>query len=335
MSDEVEMIPVTGAEPPVANPLAKPAAAKPETIKLNPIARPTIRGLKPGLKLPPKPGATVGLKPGLKLPPKPGATVGLKPGLKLPPKPIIRKPGAVVAAPLPKPVEELKAVTQKLKEGTQQIKGVTQPIPQQAILRKTGIIAGGGDMSAEQFEAVKHKTVRIALSDAIGVAPVKDENAPMKTIRIKRPINIPESPAAATPPPVAGAEAASTAPAPAAEGSAAVNNSGITQRRTLKIARPGAKLARPTGKFAVKRPTVAATAKPKAENNEGEVADIPDIPAAIPPVAAPVQAGAKWPWVLSSLVQFAACVVIGVLAWLLSENVQLQNFCGGLGWELW
>jgi len=57
------------------------------------IRKPVIGGgLRPGLKLPPKPA---GLKPGLKLPPKPA---GLKPGLKLPPKPpalkLPPKPGA-------------------------------------------------------------------------------------------------------------------------------------------------------------------------------------------------------------------------------------------------
>ena len=91
MADEVTMTPVTAAQPPKLNPL---------------IRKPVVGGgataaLKPGLKLPPKPG----LAGGLKLPPKPGSTVALKPGIKLPPKPVIRKPGAtVVAAPLPKPV---------------------------------------------------------------------------------------------------------------------------------------------------------------------------------------------------------------------------------------
>ncbi len=54
------------------------------------IRKPVIGGgLKPGLKLPPKPAT--GLKPGLKLPPKPA---GLKPGIKLPPKTTFQlKPG--------------------------------------------------------------------------------------------------------------------------------------------------------------------------------------------------------------------------------------------------
>lgn len=69
----------------------EPAAAKPAAIKQMKTVfhRPTAGGLKPGLKLPPKPAA--GLKPGLKLPPKPA---GLKPGIKLPPKTSFQlKPG--------------------------------------------------------------------------------------------------------------------------------------------------------------------------------------------------------------------------------------------------
>ncbi len=53
------------------------------------IRKPTGGGLKPVVKLPPKPAA--GLKPGVKLPPKPA---GLKPGIKVPAKaPFQLKPG--------------------------------------------------------------------------------------------------------------------------------------------------------------------------------------------------------------------------------------------------
>ncbi|MBQ3340429.1 MAG: hypothetical protein IJG84_00895, partial [Kiritimatiellae bacterium] len=70
----VEMVPVDAAEPPKADPLAKPAAPISETAKAAPVVpRPAGVGaggaLKPGLKLPPKPGTgTAALKPGLKLP---------------------------------------------------------------------------------------------------------------------------------------------------------------------------------------------------------------------------------------------------------------------------
>ena len=379
MAEEVEMIPVAGAEPPKADPLAKPASDNVSTLKLAPVAPKPMVGeaaaaspLKPGLKLPPKPG----LSAGLKLPPKPGATVGalrpglklptqtaLKPGVKLPPKPVIRKPGDPVAAsalpkpvvpgvakpavaapsvakpvapatpsasPTPSPMETLKSVTQKLK-------GVTQEIPAQAILHKTGIIAEDS-VSAVQKEAAKHKTARISLSDAMGVAPVKDEAAPMKTIRIKRPIDIANTAAAAKPAAAPAAPAAAATPAAPAAGGAAAPATTVTQRKTLKIARPGGGAVRPSGKFGVKRPSQAATVS-KAEPEAGgdAVADIPDIPTNVPAfssaaAAAPVEEGSSWVTTLSAIVQFAACVAIGVLVWYFYENSQLPTFCGGLGW---
>lgn len=442
MADEVEMTPVAGAEPPKANPLAKPAATKVETIKLNPIVRKPMPGaapspaLKPGLKLPPKPGlaaglklppkpgaATAALKPGLKLPTqtalKPGLKLptqtALKPGVKLPPKPVIRKPGATVAAaplpkPLPKPIAPIAAAPkpeapavakpaevpvaakpvapvapakpiavdaqgvgklptvsattiergagapdvsnlpkpmEALKSVTQKLKGITQEIPQQAILHKTGIIAESG-VSAAQKEAAKHKTARISLSDAMGVAPVKNEAAPMKTIRIKRPIDIPGATASLTPPAAPAAPAAPVAEAPTAPAAAptapaaetpASPAATITQRKTLKIARPGGIAVRPGGKFGIKRPSQATTiAKPVSDAPAGDaaapvgdtVADIPDIPTnvpAIPAAAAPAEVeGPAWLWTLSAVVQAAACVAIGALAWFLYTNTQTQYF---------
>ena len=373
MADEVEMIPVAGAEPPKPTLKLAPAIHKP-------VAGTSTATLKPGLKLPPKPG----LATGLKLPPKPGATAAgalrpglklptqnaLKPGVRLPPKPMIRKPGATVsAAPVPKPIAvdaqgvgklptvsatavargdsapvavDIPKPMEALKSVTQKLKGITQEIPQQAILHKTGIIAEGV-MSDAQKEAAKHKTARISLADAMGVAPVKDEAAPMKTIRIKRPINIPSAAAASPAQPAAEAApaAAPAAAAPAAAVPAAAPAVTMTQRKTLKIARPGSTGVRPAGKFGVKRPATQATTVAKsapaadAKPADGEVADIPDIPAmptAPVPMAARADEGASWVWTLSAIVQLAACAVLGALVWFLYENTQLETFCGGLGW---
>ena len=405
MADEVEMIPVAGAEPPKADPLAKPSADNAPTVKITPVSRKPVSGaapaLKPGLKLPSKPGLSAGLKlppkpgvklpspaglkpglklptqtalkPGVKLPPRPGLKLptqtALKPGVRLPAKPVIRKPGEATAAAapvLPKPMEALKTVTQKLK-------GITQEIPQQAILHKTGIIAESGSNDVQK-EASKHKTARISLSDAMGIAPVKDEAAPMKTIRIKRPIDIPNPTSSLTPQPAASASEVPVAPvvAPAAAPAAASASAAapaaapasaavpaaapaptapapaatVTQRKTLKVARPGGIAVRPGGKFGVKRPSRATTVAkpaPAASTADGAapsgdaVADIPDIPTNVPAFSAPAAAapaaeGPTWVWTLSSIVQFAACVAIGALAWFLYENTQLATYCGGLGW---
>jgi len=232
---------------------------------------------------------------------------------------------------------------QQLQSVTQKLKGITQEIPQQAILRKTGIIAEDA-MSEAQKAAAKHKTARISLSDAMGVAPVKNENAPLKTIRIKRPIDLPNptSSLAPQPKPAASAapgEAGGQAPAAAApEAPAADAKSTVTQRKTLKIARPGGAV-RPAGKFGVKRPAASSAttvAKPAAPAAGGEaapqvadipdIADIPDMPAAPQPVAPAAAEGASWAWTLSAIVQAAACVAIGALAWFLYQNTQTQYF---------
>ena len=367
------------------NPVARnPVAGAAPSPALKPgLKLPPKPGLAAGLKLPPKPGLKLptqgGFKPGLKLP----TQTALKPGVKLPPKPVIRKPGAsVAAAPLPKPVVPVDAQgvgklptvsattvergesvapdvsglpkpMEALKSVTQKLKGITQEIPQQAILHKTGIIAEGGQSEAQK-EAAKHKTARISLSDAMGVAPVKNEAAPMKTIRIKRPIDIPGATSSLTPPaaapvPVAPvAEAPTAAPAqaaPAAETTAPATAAKpapaatVTQRKTLKIARPGGMAVRPGGKFGIKRPSQATTianADPAAPSAEAApagdvaVADIPDLPTnvpAIPAAAAPAEVeGPAWLWTLSTLVQAAACVAIGALAWFLYTNTQTQYF---------
>ena len=302
MADE-NMTPVAGSVPPPANPIAKPRAA---TLKLKPvIRRPTV-------------GGAAGL-------PKPAI-----PGMKLPTQQPPAAPSTPAAAPSaaeqPGALEQLKTVTQKLK-------GVTQEIPQQAILHKTGIIADQ-DLTEAQKQASKSRTARISLSDALGVAPVQNEAAPIKTIRIKRPDAI------------AKPAAAPAAPAPAEESPAEPATASaptITQRKTLKIARPGA--VRPSGKFGIKKPGAAAPAAPAADAapaEGGDVADIPDIPempaaAAVAPVAAPMPANAvpslsKGATITGIIFQIAACVVIGALAYFLYLDAQLPLFCGGCGW---
>jgi hypothetical protein len=212
-------------------------------------------------------------------------------------------------------------------------------------LRKTGII-DNGTMSDAQKEAAKHKTARISLSDAMGVAPVKTENSPLKTIRIKRPIDIP-SPAATlkpaqAPEAQASAEGATeNSAAPEAATAAAEPKTTVTQRKTLKISRPGG-VVRPAGKFGIKKPSQATTvapAAPKAPNppsagpaeNNAAISDIPeiaDIPS-IPPMPEPAQAvdtTPAWAWILSSLIQFAACLAIATLVGMLYKNTQTMYF---------
>ena len=298
--------PVAGTEPPPANPISQPRAS---TLKLKPVIRkPTI-------------GGATGL-------PKPS----VRPGMKLPTQPPAAPATAPAAQPQAGAMEQLKSVTQKLK-------GVTQEIPQQAILRKTGIIADQ-DLTEAQKQASKSRTARISLSDALGVAPVQNEAAPIKTIRIKRPDAIAKPPTSA---PAAAAPAAEPVAETPAEPAAAAPSPTLTQRKTLKIARPGT--VRPTGKFGIKKPGATATAAPAATAPaEGDaVADIPDIPdmpatgAPAVPAAAPMPANAvpslsKGATITGIIFQIAACVVVGALAYYLYLDAKLPLFCGGCGW---
>ncbi len=271
-----------------ANSGGKPAGAQAPTLKLKPVIRkPTIGG------------------------------AAARPGLKLPTaaKPVA--PAAPAAAPAPAASAPESTISQ-LQSVTQKLKGLTQQIPQQAILHKTGIIAEQA-LTEAQKQASKSRTARISLSEAIGVAPVK-EASPMKTIRIKRPTDVqnPAAPAAEAP-----------AEAPAADAT-------LTQRKTLKIARPGGGV-RPAGKFGAKKP---APATPPAGEvaNLPEVADIPDLPPVAPmaPVAANECPPDRIPDVAPGLqlttllFQIAACTVMGFLAWKLYEVTQTPAYTGGL-----
>ena len=306
MADD-NLNPVAGSEPPPANPIARPRAS---TLKLKPVIRkPTI-------------GATGITKP------------AVRPGLKLPTQaPAAKSEPAATPAEQPQggAMEQLKSVTQKLK-------GVTQEIPQQAILRKTGIIADQ-DLTEAQKQASKSRTARISLSDALGVAPVQNEAAPIKTIRIKRPDAIAKPSTSA--PTVAASEAEPVAEKPA-ESAAAAPSPTLTQRKTLKIARPGA--VRPAGKFGIKKTGATTTAAPAAAapaegDAVADIPDIPDMPATAPtvPAAAPMPANAvpslsKGATITGIIFQIAACVVVGALAYFLYLDTQLPLFCGGCGW---
>ena len=298
--------PVAGSEPPPANPIARPRAS---TLKLKPVIRkPTI-------------GATGMAKP------------AVRPGLKLP----TQAPAAKSEAAAASAEQQQGGAMEQLKSVTQKLKGVTQEIPQQAILRKTGIIADQ-DLTEAQKQASKSRTARISLSDALGVAPVQNEAAPIKTIRIKRPDAIAKPPMSA---PAAAAPAAEPVAETPAEPAAAAPSPTLTQRKTLKIARPGA--VRPSGKFGIKKPSAAAPAAAPAGEG-GDVADIPDIPD-MPAAGAPaVSAAATMPAnaipdvskatnITSIIFQLAACVTMGLLGWYYFwQDLHLPLFGGGCGW---
>ena len=319
MSDEVEMTPITpeegGAEPPKVTPSAAAAASAP-TVKLKPVIR------KPLIRKP----VIGGAKP-----------VTLKPATGTPPAPAAVPEAAAPAAEAPNPAPA--------------IKPVTGPIPAQAILHKTGIIAEG-ILTPAQAQAAKTKTSRISLESAIGVAPTMKSSAPMKTIKLRRPTDIPPAPSAVkvTPPlnpepaPAPAAPAAvdteattvatispdASATQPAAEPAKPLEKpTTVTQKKTLKLQRPGFKRPTVSG---LRRPgeTAAAPATTTGETPpSGDVADIPTI-ADIPDIKplSPFEAAGEddsgkvagapaWLNVMTCLTGLAALVVLGFCTWTL------------------
>lgn len=292
--------PISAAKPPVTNPMASVTSVHAATLKLKPVIR--------------KPGAG-------------GATSLGKPTLPKPP---------AAAAPAPSSTASISSAVDQLKGVTQKLKGITQQIPQQAILHKTGIIADQ-NMTEAQKQASKSRTARISLSDAIGVAPVKSEAAPMKTIRIKRPVDI-QNPSSShlKPPAPAAAPTATATEAPNEDQQATV-----TQRKTLKISRPGGGV-RPSGKFGLKKPGAATqTENPLAAEGQGaEGGDVPEMQAvadinatpeamrnrfataAVSPDRIP-DVGKAWQ-VINLIVQIAACIVIGFLGWSFWQDIQMM-----------
>ncbi len=221
----------------------------------------------------------------------------------------------------------------RLKGLTQRLKAVTQEIPAQAILHRTGIIASQAAMNESQAQAAKSKTMRISLSEALGAAPAKEEApvSPMKTIRIKRPVDLPRpvaeaaASAAAVAPEVKG-DAPAPAPKPASTPAASEPAPTMTQKRTLRIARPanlktGAhlKLTRPGAALAPNAPKLGAM--PEAATNPDAIPDIADFPAtpdtasAAPAAKATSEDAPAFVTILSLIVQIAACVIMGFVGW--------------------
>ena len=283
MADDVEMTPISDAEGGALPPKVSPFGAAPAA----PAAAPAA----------PAAGPTV-------------STIRLKPVIR---KPSIHKPtigGAKPIVPAPAPAAAKKA--------TQNLKSVTGPIPVAASLKKTGIVAEGIITPAQQ-QASKSKTSRISLESAIGVAPVKEGPAPLKTIRLRRPTDI-KTGAAPTPPTPAAAPAApapvASAPEPVLEpvGDLPPSEDAIATKKTLKLHRPGAPIARPTlGGSGM--PAASDESAPAPTMGAMSPIDFGDIPAAKPASDVPV-----WISALSLLAGIAALVVVGLLTWYLWQE---------------
>ena len=297
MSEEVEMTPISpeegGSLPPKVSPFGAVPTPTPAPV---PAPAPTPAPA-------PAPASDAAASPTAGV-----STIKLKPVIR---KPMIRKPtigGAKPVMPTLAPAAPTAAEAPAApKKATQNLKSVTGPIPAQATLRKTGIIAEGIITPAQQ-QAAKSKTSRISLESAIGVAPAKEGPAPLKTIRLRRPTDLkPPAPSAAEP-----AAPAVPAPLPAA---APAEDSGAseTQKKTLKLQRPG---------IGIKKPSLGLPKREEpAAQQSAEVQDIPDLPAGdvapLMPVSNKEQCAGvpKWVATLSFIVTFAALLAVGALVY--------------------
>ena len=271
------------------------------------------------------------------------STIKLKPVIR---KPMIRKPtiGGTpkpVTPAAPAPADAAAAPAAPSKKATQSLAAVSDQMPAQAVLRKTGIIAEGIITPAQQ-QAAKSKTSRISLESAIGVAPAKESPAPLKTIRLRRPTDLkhpapsplkPVGAPEAAPAPIASAETAGKEDAPAAVMAPVeeTDSASTTQKKTLKLHRPsGLGVKRPT--LGIKKP--GESAGPAAVPSDG--GDVPDMPADMGDVpelkplapmdfsaasASDMSAGVPgWVAALSLVTTIAALLVLGVVVYFLYQE---------------
>ncbi len=283
MADEVEMTPISPSEGGSVPPKVAPFGAAPAS-EVPAASEPAAAATAP--------------------------TIKLKPVIR---KPMIHKPTIGGAKTLATPAASAPTAAKK---ATQNLKSVTGPIPAQATLKKTGIIAEGV-ITQQQQQAAKSKTSRISLESAIGVSPTKEGPAPLKTIRLRRPTDLKPAgvaptvppPAEAAPAPVADLGAASAAEVPA-------DDAGVTQKKTLKLQRPGG--------VGIKRPTLGV-AKP-AEG--GDVQDISDMGSPSFAPLSPLDLGGS-PEAKSGVPTWLAAVSLAVsIAALLVAGFLVYNFVG-------
>ena len=269
------------------------------------------------------------------------STIKLKPVIR---KPMIRKPtiGGTPkpAAPAaPAPADAAAAPAAPSKKATQSLAAVSDQMPAQAVLRKTGIIAEGIITPAQQ-QAAKSKTSRISLESAIGVAPAKESPAPLKTIRLRRPTDL-KHPTPSPIKPVGAPEAAPTstsaetavkedAPAATMAPVEETDSASTTQKKTLKLHRPsGLGVKRPT--LGIKKP--GESTEPAAAPSDGDVPDMPadmgDVPELKPlaPMdfsavsASDMSAGVPgWVAALSLVTTIAALLVLGAVVYFLYQE---------------
>lgn len=298
MAEDVEMTPISPAEGGSVPPKVAPFGA---AVTPAPAAAPA-----PAAPKVPLTSSAVSASPGL-------STIKLKPVIR---RPTIHKP---VVGARPAPIAPAVAPA-TAKKATQNLKSVTGPIPAQATLKKTGIIAEG-IITPQQQQAAKSKTSRISLESAIGVAPAKEGPAPLKTIRLRRPTDLKPTPMTLTPKAEETPAEAPTMPTAAPE--PAADEASVTQKRTLRLPRSGG--------IGIKPPTLGLGSPAGADVSDmgGDVPDLGAVPAF--DAAAPRAEGLgvpKWVAALSLVASLAALLVMGCLLFNLVEEARHATGAG-------
>ena len=204
--------------------ISTPLSASPRVTARVPI--PEIDSIPPA-SVPITPIAPVAAAPNF-TPPAAPATVRLRP---------VVSPAAAAAAPVAAPVAA--APTPAITPAAAPLQPQHPPTPGSHPLPD-----GPKPPSGAQVQAAKSKTSRISLDSAIGVAPMAPmgaEKVEPKTIRLKRPsdLSAPAAPKTSTAP-IRQTSRIPDSALPNAE-AAAAEASTVTQKKTLKIKRPGAK----------------------------------------------------------------------------------------------
>jgi hypothetical protein len=225
-----------GAIPPKVSPItphnAAPGAPRPITIHLHsvsggPAATPVTSAVNPHatsrVPLPEGIAASAATHP---------ATIRLRPVSAVPPatpvKPAPHAPGSTQS------IAHMEAPASPEPELDKTVKIVAQAAP---VPGSSPIPEGPKPPSAAQIQASKSKTSRISLDAAIGAAPADEHTSP-KTIRLKRPTDLPSAVSIpAQQPAVKPVAARQTSRIPVDE---ALPEEGatVTQKKTLKIKRP-------------------------------------------------------------------------------------------------
>lgn len=224
-----------GSIPPKVSPLspvtpAKPGAPRPITIRVRPPVAPGAAA--------PKPAA-------------PASAPAAAPAAAEPAAPAAAAP-APAAAPAASPTPVVKPATIHLRPVTPAAPAPEAAAPAAAAAPQSPPTPGANPLppgpkppSSAQVQAAKSKTSRISLDSAIGVAPVSDPVGP-KTIRLKRPADLAAAPTVVSKPVPKAATAPIHQTAPISESAAEVPAAPtVTQKRTLKIRRPGAETPAP------------------------------------------------------------------------------------------